>query len=97
MGQDNNKTKKGLTPAMSTALYEHRTGPQPNKYAHLAKHLQDNPGTWAKVRTAETDNGAYVAAHQIRTGRRAAFRPAGHYEAYAEDREVIARYVGATN
>lgn len=79
---------------VSTATYEHRTGPQAPKYAHLANYLKENPGTWATVRTAETDNGAWVAAHQIRTGRRAAFRPAGHYDAYVEDRDVIACYTG---
>lgn len=78
--------------------YEYRPGPTKNhkrtQYTHLAEHLQNNPGVWVKVRTASTQNAAAVASYQIRTGIRAAFRPAGHYDSYTEGRDIIARYAG---
>lgn len=77
-----------------SANYEYRPGPARNKYGALAKHLQENPGVWALVRTAETEAGAWAAAHQIKTGRRAAFRPEGHYDAYTQGRDIMARYTG---
>lgn len=78
---------------MSTAIYEHRT-PTANKYENLAGYMKNNPGTWVKVRTANTRNASAVAAHQIKTGRLAAFRPEGTYDAYSEGNDVVARYVG---
>lgn len=75
--------------------YEYRSGPSRNKYGDFAKHLKQNPGVWAKLRTADTDAGAWAAAHQIKTGRRAAFRPAGEYDAYTQGRDVIVRFVGS--
>ncbi|MGL3805870.1 hypothetical protein ACSYDW_07195 [Paeniglutamicibacter sp. R2-26] len=82
----------------STTMYESRPGPAHNRarptYTHLAEHLQENPGEWFVVRTAPTHNAAASAAYQIKTGKRAAFRPADHYDAYATGTEVIARYTG---
>ncbi|KAA0979912.1 hypothetical protein FQ154_01765 [Paeniglutamicibacter gangotriensis] len=79
--------------------YEYRPGPrntrERNDYSHLAAHLRANPGVWVKVRTAPTIGAAGAAAHQIRAGKRVAFRPAAEYEAYSHGLEVIARYVGA--
>jgi hypothetical protein len=80
---------------MTVSTWEYRPGPQSIKYTDLVGHLKVNPGVWVKVRTASSDNAAWSAAHQIKTGRRAAFRPAGHFEAYTEGCDIIARYVGA--
>lgn len=79
---------------MTQTMYEHRVRPARIKYEDFAQHLRDHPGEWVKVRTAETLNGAWAAAHQIKTGRRAAFRPEGHYDAYTEGCDVMARYTG---
>jgi hypothetical protein len=78
--------------------YEYRPGPSRYRsrqdYSHLAEHLKVNPGVWVKVRTATNSNSAASAAYQIRVGRRAAFRPAGQFDAYSEGADVIARYTG---
>lgn len=74
--------------------WEHRPGPDRQKYADLVAHLKQHPGEWVKVRTATTDAAAWAAAHQIRTGRRAAFRPAAEFEAYTQGADVMARYIG---
>lgn len=78
--------------------YEYRPGPrhtgERNTYSHLAAHLRANPGVWVKVRTAPTSGAARAAAHQIRTGKRAAFRPAEEFESYSEGLDVVARYTG---
>ncbi|WNN95991.1 hypothetical protein SEA_HIRKO_40 [Arthrobacter phage Hirko] len=73
---------------------EHRPGPARDKYADTVAYLKQHPGEWVKVRTAATDAAAWSAAQQIKTGRRAAFRPAVEFEAYTQGPDVMARYVG---
>ncbi|MDJ0319777.1 hypothetical protein [Pseudarthrobacter sp. PS3-L1] len=63
-------------------------------HLEVAEHLRKNPGVWALVRTAPNIQASASAAFQIRQGIRAAFRPAGHYDAYSHGNEVVARYVG---
>lgn len=83
---------------VTTQQFEYRPGPTVNRErrSHLAvaKHLKENPGVWAVVRTAPNATAAASAAYQIRQGVRAAFRPAGHYDAYSNGTEVVARYTG---
>lgn len=74
--------------------YEYRPSPLRIKYANLAEHMKTTPGVWVKVRTAPTEAAAWAAANQIKTGRRAAFRPAGAYDSYTNGLDVIAAYVG---
>lgn len=76
------------------SAYEYRQAPTRVKYLDIANHLKENPGTWVKVRTAPNLNAAAAAAQQIKTGRRAAFRPAGTFDAHTEGCDVIAAYVG---
>ncbi|GCD35615.1 hypothetical protein OEIGOIKO_03361 [Streptomyces chrestomyceticus JCM 4735] len=64
-----------------------------------AQALRGRPGDWAHIDTHDTMNRASNQAHRVRTGKLAAFRPAGAFEAKAhgtEDggAEVWARYVG---
>ncbi|GAA5229234.1 hypothetical protein [Arthrobacter cryoconiti] len=66
------------------------------KYTALVAHLKQHPGTWAKVRTTDTEAGAWAAAHQIKNGRRAAFRPPKEFESYTDGCVVMARYIGHT-
>ncbi|RKS19662.1 hypothetical protein DFO58_2163 [Arthrobacter sp. AG1021] len=75
-------------------MYEYRPTPVRIKYQDLADHMKDNPGVWVKVRTANTEAAAWAAAQQIKTGRRAAFRPAGDYDAYTQGCDIVARYTG---
>lgn len=83
---------------MNTPQFQYRPGPavtrERRSHLEVAEHLKQNPGIWALVRTAPSPNAAASAAFQIRRGRRAAFRPAGDYDAYANGGEVIARYIG---
>ncbi len=83
---------------MTATAYQQRPGPGHNRsrvtFQDLADHLQENPGQWYMVRKAATQNAAATHAYQIRTGRRAAFQPAGHYDAYSTGTEVIAQYTG---
>lgn len=78
--------------------FEYRPGPRHHReredYIDLANHMNENPGVWVKVRETPTPGAAAVAAYQIRTGVRKAFRPAGAYDAYSTGTEVIARYTG---
>jgi hypothetical protein len=67
-----------------------------------AAELRAHPGRWAKVLTAATAGSSQAAA--IKTGRHAAFRPAGHFEAATRSAgktpkgtqiyDVYARYIG---
>lgn len=77
--------------------YEYRPAPKRIKYQDLAEHMKRNPGVWVKVRTADSDAGAWAAAHQIKNGRRAAFRPAGTYDAYTQGNDIVACYIGEGN
>ena len=74
--------------------YQYRPTPTRIKYEDIAEKLRNNPGTHILVRTAPTESAAWAAAQQIKTGRRAAFRPAGHYDAHTQGRDVIATYTG---
>jgi hypothetical protein len=80
---------------MTAPAFETRPGPKGDKYKALAEFMREHPGTWVKVRTAANANAAWSGANQIKTGRRAAFRPASDFEAYTEGPDIIARYVGA--
>ncbi|QDK01921.1 hypothetical protein SEA_VIBAKI_41 [Arthrobacter phage Vibaki] len=73
---------------------EHRPGPARDKYSDLVAYLKKHPAEWVKLRTASTNAAAWAAAHQIRTGRRAAFRPAGEFEAYTQGPDIVVRYIG---
>ncbi|MEV0445523.1 hypothetical protein AB0I84_08890 [Streptomyces spectabilis] len=83
-----------------------RFEPLPDKrHSHetheTAAALRDRPGEWAHVDTHPNSNRASNQAHRIRTGKLAAFRPAGAFEAtIRNDGEdvinVYARYTGAT-
>lgn len=79
---------------MGVPTFETRPGPKGDKYQALAEFMRDHPGTWVKVRTAANANAAWSGANQIKTGRRAAFRPASAFEAYTEGPDIIARFIG---
>lgn len=84
-----------------TTKFEYRPGPTHARdrrtHVDLAEHLKQNPGVWAKVTTTGTQNAAANMAWQIKQGIRAAFRPAGHYDAYSTGNDVIASYTGGEN
>ncbi|MCX5205083.1 hypothetical protein OG897_26960 [Streptomyces sp. NBC_00237] len=66
---------------------------------NAAEALRERPGAWAHIDTHETINRAANQSHRIRTGKLAAFRPAGTFEAKAHSTregtaEVWARYTG---
>jgi hypothetical protein len=82
---------------MTSTEWEHRPGPEREKYRDLVEHLKAHPREWVKVRTAPSDAAAWSAAYQINTGRRAAFRPAEDFEAYTAGPDVMARYIGKTD
>lgn len=83
---------------VNTQEFQYRPGPNVTRerrsHVEVAEHLKRNPGVWALIRTAPNNQAAASAAFQIRQGVRAAFRPAGHYDAYSHGTEVIARYIG---
>jgi hypothetical protein len=66
--------------------------------AILAADLTATPGKWARVGTYGTGDSARTTASLIRTGKLAAFRPAGAFEAESRSirgtHTVWARYVG---
>lgn len=66
------------------------------KYLAEAEALRNSPGRWAKVITAPTPSAAWCHQHAITSGRRAAFRPKGSFEATARGCDVLVRYVGDT-
>jgi hypothetical protein len=79
----------------------------PSAYVAEAAELREHPGQWAILRTLPKVNHASQLACGIRTGRLAAFRPAGSYEATVLTRPeravhvpresaVYVRYVGIT-
>ncbi|MGB8946502.1 MAG: hypothetical protein WCD21_40650 [Streptomyces sp.] len=63
-----------------------------------AEALRGRPGEWAHVDSHPNLNRATNQGHRIRTGKHAAFRPAGAYEAQTrstrEGADVYARYIG---
>lgn len=58
-----------------------------------AEMLAEHPNEWAIVFRGDHKN-ALVISSRIRSGRLAAFKPAGHYESAEENGAVFARYVG---
>ncbi|MFD9374639.1 hypothetical protein ACFWBH_03700 [Streptomyces sp. NPDC059999] len=78
--------------------------PLPSRSAdadNAARALRARPGDWALVAERPAIGPASNFAYRIRTGKLAAFRPAGAFEAHArstgdEGAGVWARYVGAT-
>ena len=52
------------------------------------------PGQWAKIALCSSTSSASSMATNIRRGRKAAFMPAGDWEAAASGTEVYARFVG---
>lgn len=81
-----------------SSTYEYRPGPahvrERRSYTDLAEHMRKNPGVWVKVTTKTTLAAAYNMTWQIKNGGLASFRPAGHYDAYSDGTEVVARYTG---
>lgn len=64
-----------------------------------AADLRERPGEWAHLHTLKNLNRATNLGHRIRTGKHAAFRPAGAFEARARSvgdgtADVYARYIG---
>ncbi len=70
----------------------------------ILESLRANPGRWAKVITATPSGGVSNTVNAIRTGRMAAARPAGSFEAVSRRvgvgadgeklSDVYARYIG---
>lgn len=63
-------------------------------YLAEAEEAMASPGVWFRLQSKDTAEKAWSAAAQIRAGRRAAFRPAGSFEAVARDCDVLIKYVG---
>lgn len=61
-------------------------------YLDVAEACRREPGSWFKVRTAETEDAAWALSQKIKTGRRAAFRPAGHFSSYTSALDVFAAF-----
>jgi hypothetical protein len=63
-------------------------------HAAIAAELRKAPGKWARVMTGATE----PSASHIKTGRIAAYRPAGSFEATSrkngDKSDIYARYVG---
>ncbi len=64
-------------------------------YADVAEACLQSPGSWFKVRSTDTEDAAWALSHKIKTGRRAAFRPAGAFSAYTKGTDVFAAAVRA--
>jgi hypothetical protein len=83
-------------------------GPPPRerstKHARIARELKENPNVWGVVQRPASTTRAASAAQAIRTGKLAAYAPAGTFEAVARtvdtgdgiEHRVYARYVGGT-
>src|SRR4051812_47957991 len=82
------------------ARFEPLPSPRRSQEAHdAATALRDRPGEWAHLDTLPNLNRATSLGHRIRTGKHAAFRPAGAFEARARSAgdgtaHVYARYIG---
>lgn len=59
-----------------------------------AEEARSHPGVWFKLLSKDSEPKAWNTATQIRNGTRAAFRPAGSFEAAARGKDVLIRYVG---
>lgn len=62
-------------------------------YHAEAEEARSRPGVWFTLQTKDTEEKAWCAAQQIKSGRRAAFRPAGSFEAVTRGKDVLIRYV----
>ncbi|WP_406321007.1 hypothetical protein [Streptomyces sp. NBC_00519] len=81
-------------------------GPPPKqkntKHARIAAQLKAHPRSWGVVRRPATINRAAAAAQAIKSGRLAAYAPAGSFDAVARtitegtrtEHRVYARYIG---
>lgn len=63
-------------------------------WEHRSAVLRADPGVWHVVRTYPDRHAAKYAAYDIRNGRIAAFRPAGHYHATNDGDQLKAVYLG---
>lgn len=67
-------------------------------HADVAAKLRERPGRWAIVSVYSTHVSALSVAYQIRSGKLAAYRPKGAFEASARtvdgEHRVYARFVG---
>lgn len=63
-------------------------------HAPIAVVLKSKPGEWARVGDYDSARISSQMAYVIRTGRLAAYAPAGSFEAVGRLGEVWARYVG---
>lgn len=70
----------------------------PRKHHETAAQLKAKPGLWARVLVSDRDRAMRIAAHQIKNGQLAAYRPARAFEAVSrkvgDEFHVFARYVG---
>lgn len=68
------------------------------RHQEVTRQLKESPGDWACVGTYETASTSASMAYLIRSGRLAAYRPAGAFQARArfvdEEYRVYAVYVG---
>ncbi|MCX4666554.1 hypothetical protein OG453_07700 [Streptomyces sp. NBC_01381] len=82
------------------ARFEPLPVPHGNQDAYdTAAELREHLGEWALIDNRGNLNRATNLSYRIRTGRHAAFRPAGAFEARARTAEdgsadVYARYIG---
>lgn len=85
-------------PAYYSGATKARKPRRANEWRNAARLMQERPGDWALVDEGEQFTEVGGLANQIRKGRLAAFRPAGHFEAatrvVAGSHRVYARYVG---
>ncbi|MFE4869443.1 hypothetical protein [Streptomyces sp. NPDC056682] len=85
------------------ARFEPLPAPARSKEAHdTAQALRERPGEWAHIETLGNLNRATNLAYRIRTGRHAAFRSVGTFDATARlgddgTASVYACYVGTNN
>lgn len=69
----------------------------PGAYWHAeAARMRERPGCWRDVKQCDTHPKAKDTARSIRSGRIAAFRPAGDYDAVSRGTLVKAVYLGDT-
>lgn len=70
-----------------------RGGPPP-KFLAEATALREHPKRWALLSTCGSAQGAANVCRQGRIGKRAAFRPAEHWEWRSSGCDVYVRYLG---
>lgn len=67
------------------------------KFEAEAEQARRAPGVWFELAERPTVDSAWSLQHSIVSGRKAAFRPAGTFQASARGRVVLIRYVGETS